>query len=85
MWARVEVVDEPVICSNEENLGFISPIHSLPLRAVEGPVEPQLMETSPVKWGGLLLAAVNVLRKEKNSKAIETGYRFIASRCEPEE
>lgn len=71
------MVDEPFIGSKEDDFGCTSPIHSLPFRAAEVPVAPQLIETSPVKWVGLLTLTLSVMMKQKNSKAFGNGYRFI--------
>ncbi|GER49301.1 cullin-associated NEDD8-dissociated protein 1 [Striga asiatica] len=45
-----EVVEWPFICIIEADFGFVmSPTHSRPLGAGKMPVEPQLIDTSPVK------------------------------------
>lgn len=49
LWTMLELVDEPFICGEKVDFEFISPIHSLPLKAVDMPVEPQSIAISPEK------------------------------------
>lgn len=73
----VDAAGEPFNWSKGESFGCPSPSHWRPLRAAAAPVEPQLIETSPVNGVGLVLLPVALIMKQRNKKAIEIGNGFM--------